>query len=140
MTRREDVKDHRRTSGKETGKAKGMSGGRSGGRRHNLEITRPNDKKTEKKLRTGRPVLLEEGNTSCGGSGAQKDEEETGTGERNRPDESAGGTKQGVKIRALRERLIKGCKLTGANDVAVAPLETSGLSVVLDQPPCCYLR
>lgn len=42
-------------------------------------------------------------------------------GELNRSDESAGGTRQGVKIRALRERLIKGCKLTGANDVAVAP-------------------
>lgn len=28
------------------------------------------------------------------------------------------GTRQGVKIRALRERLIKGCKLTSGNDAA----------------------
>lgn len=53
----------------------------------------------------------------------------------NLSDESAGGTRQGVKIRALRERLIKGCKLTGANDVAVAPSKLRGLSALLDQPP-----
>lgn len=46
-----------------------------------------------------------------------------GIEEQNRSDESArerggGIERQGVKIRALRERLIKGCKLTGANDVA----------------------
>lgn len=61
------MKDHRRTSGKEPRRETG---------RHNLEITRPNDKKTEKKLRTGRPVLLEEGNISCDGSGARAEEEE----------------------------------------------------------------
>lgn len=83
---------------------------------YNLEITRPNDKKTEKKFKLGRwrPVLLEEENASWryrrGGRGI---------GEQNRSDENAGGKerRQGVKIRALRERLIKGCKLTGANDV-----------------------
>jgi len=35
---------------------------------YNLEITRPNDKKTEKKFRQGkreRPVLLGERNVSC---------------------------------------------------------------------------
>lgn len=55
---------------------------------YNLEITRPNDKKTEKKFKLGRwrPVLLKEENASWryrrGGRGI---------GEQNRSDENAGG-------------------------------------------------
>lgn len=55
---------------------------------YNLEITRPNDKKTEKKFKLGRwrPVPLEEENASWryrrGGRGI---------GEQNRSDENAGG-------------------------------------------------
>lgn len=83
---------------------------------YNLEITRPNDKKTEKKFKLGRwrPVLLEEENALW-----RYRRRRRGIGEQNRSDENAGGKerRQSVKIRALRERLIKGCKLTGANDV-----------------------
>ena len=65
----------------------------NGGKRRegrNLEITRPNDKKT-----------VEEGKKT-----------------RFVPPWKAEGVKEGggVKIRALRERLIKGCKLTRGND------------------------
>jgi len=83
---------------------------------YNLEITRPNDKKTEKKFKLGEveTVLLEEENASW-----RNRRKGRGIGEQNRSDENAGGEERrhGVKIRALRERLIKGCKLTGANDV-----------------------
>ncbi|CAL1673939.1 unnamed protein product [Lasius platythorax] len=43
LTRRKDKKDRRRRSGKEPRREMGF----------NLEITRPNDKKTEKKFRFG---------------------------------------------------------------------------------------
>lgn len=73
-------------------------------------------------LGSGRPVLLEEGNTSW-----QERCRRKGGGIRNRialtrmRAEGRRQERQGVKIRALRERLIKGCKLTGANDVAWLP-------------------
>lgn len=75
---RKDKKDRRRRSGKEPRREMGF----------NLEITRPNDKKTEKKFRFGEwEVLLEEGNTSwqkrCRRKGG-------GIGEQDRSDENAG--------------------------------------------------
>lgn len=60
---------------------------------YNLEITRPNDKKTEKKFKLGRswgPVLLEEENASW-----QYRRRGRGTEEQNRSDENAGREGEG---------------------------------------------
>jgi len=59
---------------------------------YNLEITRPNDKKTEKKFKLGRwkPVLLEERKMPRGGRRRGR-----GIGEQNRSDENAEGRSRG---------------------------------------------
>lgn len=59
---------------------------------YNLEITRPNDKKTEKKFKLGRwrPVLLEEENALW-----RYRRRRRGIGEQNRSDENAEGRSGG---------------------------------------------
>lgn len=59
---------------------------------YNLEITRPNDKKTEKKFKLGRPVLLEEENASWRYRRRGRE-----IGEQNRSDENT-GRKSGGRV------------------------------------------
>lgn len=77
----------------------------------NLEITRPNDKKTVKKGRRAARFVGGREDFGDGTLGRAVESRGRGCGAR-------GWEWQGVKIRALRERLIKGCKLTSANDAA----------------------
>lgn len=101
-----------RSKGRSRGRVRSNTGERAtmeetdGGKGRNLEITRPNDKKTVEEGKTTDSFRWKKGSF---GRVATRKEERRGEG-------TAG---QSVKIRALRERLIKGCKLTNGNDAAV---------------------